>query len=203
MAVDIGTILKVVCTLVHTDSNIIQNVFHTLVTAGTGPFDDLDVADDLADWVDDMFSEIESSLADTIAPTEVTVYEYDSVDEDWDEVQVGVPTFAPSNVGQEMPRGVAALVNARTVDPDVNGKKYFGTFTESLWAGTFWSTTLVTELIALTGQWYNPHVGTLTGATFESGIWSPKNLSLFPLSGTFIMPLPASYQRRRKPGVGA
>jgi hypothetical protein len=203
MSLTVGSILKVVCTMAHADGNLVQNVFHTLITAGAGPHDAEDVSDDMADWIDDMFGTLSTYLSDELTATEVTVYEYDSTNDDWDEVGTGVPTHAPSQTSDIMPRGTAALLNAKSSDPDVNGKKYLGVFTAGHWVNGAWAAGLLTALISFSGQWYNPHVGAATGATFESGIWSPTNTTFYPLTGTFSTATFPAYQRRRKPGVGS
>ena len=203
MSITVGDILKVVCTMAYTDGNIIQNVFNAVVTGSGGPFDEDDVVDDLVDWLDDMYSNLSVHIAAAIDPTAGHVYVYDSVDDDWDEIGAKLPTFTTTNVAELLPRGVALLVNARTTDPDVNGKKYLGGLVETGWDSTFWDSGVITSVIAFTVDWYTAFVGSASGATFTPAIWSPTRTAAYPLSGTFIIPTMASYQRRRKPGVGS
>jgi hypothetical protein len=202
MSLPVGTILKVVCTLVADDASLIQNVFGAVIGGSGGPFDEDDIVSDLTDWVDTMYGNLTGRIKSTIDPSEVKVYEYDAVDDDFDEVGTGVPTFVTSNTGATLPRGVAVLINAKTTDPDVNGKKYIGGLTEDAWGDGAWISAALADIADFATDWYTPFVGAASGATMAGGIWSPTNKNFYLLSGTFIVPVTANYQRRRRPGVG-
>lgn len=202
MTVTVGTVLKVVCTLVHLDTGVIQNVFNAVVGGSGGPFDDADITEDLNTWVEDIYSEILDMVSEDITASETTSYEYDTGDDDWDELGSEVPSLIFTRTEDLLPRGVALLINAKTTDPDVNGKKYFGGLTEVYWDGTAWNVALFTQMADLSLIWGTEFVGAASGATITPAIWSPTRLAAYPLTGTFVMPVVAAYQRRRKPGVG-
>ena len=123
MSVEVGDILKIVATLLWTDGNIVQNVFAALVDGGTGPFDDQDIVDDCLDWIENMYNGNHTGLSDELDGSQVQVYKYDSVDEDFDEVGTNAWTYNPDGTADQLPRGVAMLLTAGTVNPDVQGKK--------------------------------------------------------------------------------
>lgn len=202
MSITVGDILRVVCTMVGSDSNIMQNVFNAVVTGSGGPFDDADVVSDLNDWLDDMYGNISVYLPAALDPSESIMYLYDSVDDDWDEIGSDVPTFTSTGALAQLPRGVATLINAKTSDPDVNGKKYIPGPTEGEWDGSTWGSPYLTALAAFALDWYTAFVGSASGATFTPSIWSPTRTNAYVLSGTFVIPTIPAYQRRRKPGVG-
>jgi hypothetical protein len=202
MSITAGTILKVVCTLVHTDTSVLQNVFNVVADGDNGPWDAVDIVDDMVDWVEDMYTNILAYISDEIDASEVTVYEYDSVDDDWDEVGSAVPTLTFTASGGIMPRGTGLLINAKTVDPDVNGKKYLGVFTDGHWVDGAWAAGLLTNAAAFAVDWYTTFVGAAGSNQYDPVIWSPTHTVAKLMSGTIIIPTSPAYQRRRKPGVG-
>ena len=203
MTIAVGNILRVVCTIAALDGNVIQNVFNAIVTGSGGPFQESDIADDLNDWMDNVFGNMSAHIAADFDPSESTSYVYDPTDNDWDEIGSASPTFTTTNVNNALPRGVAMLINAKTSDPDVNGKKYVGGLTEGGWDGLDWNAGLVTAMGLFGFDWFTPFVGSASGATMTPAIWSPTRTAAYVLSGTFVIPTMASYQRRRKPGVGS
>lgn len=202
MSVADNDILRIVASLLWTDSNVNQNVFNAIVTGGGGPYADQDIVDDAEAWLDNMYANLTTLCSDEIDGNEVLVYKYDSGDDDWDEVGSQAWIWDPSGTGDQMPRGVAGLVRLWTEDPDVQGKKYIGGMTEGNCTDGLWITSAVTALLAFAADWYAPFTGGTSGATWTPGIWSVKNL-LIKLAVDHIATstIPA-YQRRRKRNVG-
>lgn len=202
MSLTIGDILKVVAVLQWTDGDIAQNVFSTVITGSGGPFDEADVVDDMLDWVEAMYLNIVDRVSDELDGSEIRVYIYDSVDEDYDEIGSAVWTFNPTDVNSQSPRGVAGLLNCKTADADVNGKKYLPGSTEAGVDEGLWSTGELLDYAAFAVDWVTGFVGATSGASFFPGVWSPTNLAYYAMSGTVIIPTIPAYQRRRKQGVG-
>lgn len=202
MAVADGAILRIVASLLFPDSVIAQNVFYA-VFADTGTSDDeQDVVDDLADWVDAMYTDIAQFILATIDPSGIKVYNYDSGDDDWDEVGDAALTFTPIGSGEMVPHGVAQVVHAKTTNPDIQATKFLGGLPE----GNKSASTPTAPALAAYGNfndtWVTPFVGTATGADFAPGVWSPTRTNFFLFSGTTVVNGVLGYQRRRKPGVG-
>lgn len=202
MALNVNDILKVVAVMQWVDGEIAQNVFNVLIESGTGPFDELDVVDDMEDWLDDMYANLTTRTHENLSGSELRVYKFDSSEEDWDEVGSGVWGWTPSDTGEELPRGVAALINTKSLNPDVNGKKYLPGASEPSSLDGIWTTAHVAQLVLFALDWTTDFVGATSGATFAPGIWSVKNLQLLLMAGTSIIPTIPAYQRRRKQGVG-
>lgn len=202
MSVTEGSILRVVASMLWTDGNIMQNVFNVVPTGGSPPYDEVDVVDDMEDWLDNMFANLTIHVVDTVDGNEVIVYEYDGVDDDWDEVGSQAWTWDPSSATEEMARGVAGLVRLWTTDPDVQGKKYVGGLSESALTDGLFNSGALTALLAFALDWYTPFVGGASGATFTPGIWSVAG-TVFKLAlDHYAASAIPAYQRRRKRGVG-
>lgn len=202
MSVSGGDILRVVASLLWTDGNVNQNVFNCSIDGVGGPYDDSDVADDMADWLDTMYANITTYVSDEIDGNEVIVYVYDSVGDDWDEVFSQAWTWNPTSVAQQLPRGVAGLVRLWTTDPDVQGKKYFGGITEANLDDGLFSGSTVAALLGLAADWYLPFVGAATGATFSPGVWSVVGKLIENAVEHYATSTIPAYQRRRKRNVG-
>jgi len=179
-----------------------QNVFNGVLTGAGSPWDDADVVEDAAAWVVAMFANVLPSLSDECSGSQVQIYVYDAIDDDWDEVGSDNIVSVGINTNGEMARGVAALINLKSTDPDVSGKKYIGGFTEGDLVDGLWATTLVADLIDFALDWKTPFTGTVSGATWTPGIWSPTDTVFKAAGSTIIIPNIPAYQRRRKRGIG-
>lgn len=202
MAVTVGDILRVVAVMSYLDGDILQNVFNVAIASGSGPFDDADILDDMVDWLDNMYANLTSHSTDEVDGSECRVYFYDSVDDDWDEVGIEAFTWDPSAALEQLPRGVALLLNAKSSNPDVNGKKYIGALTEGAVDDGLFNAATITGAAAYAVDWFTDFVGSATGATFNPGIWSPTRTAFFEMGEVVIIPSIPAYQRRRKNGVG-
>lgn len=202
MSVTVGHVLKVVAILSWLDGDIAQNVFSAVIGGTGGPYDDGDIVEDAVAWVTAMFANLATSLSDEIDGAEVVVYKYDTIDEDFDEVGSDAWVHNFTNTAEQLPRGNALLINAKTLDPDVNGKKYVPGITEDGVLDGLVGAAIVTALGNYADDWVTPFAGATSGASWVPGIWSPKNLNFFAASGAVIIPTIVAYQRRRKRGVG-
>jgi hypothetical protein len=202
MAILDGTILKVVVSLLLPDSVIAQNVFYSVVTDLVTSQDELDVVTDLVTWVETMYTELNTRISTTASSSDIKVYEYDANDEDWDEVGTDVWTDGFSNVEDMLPHGCAALLHARTTDPDTQASKYIAGFSEVSCLDSDLNAPVITDLGDFGEAWVTAFVGTETGGTFGPGVWSTADAVFKLFSGTYVVNGLISYQRRRKPGVG-
>lgn len=202
MSITDGTILKMVVTLLWTDGNIMQNVFNAVVTGGGSPWDNADIVEDAVSWAEDLYFNLTAAVAATLDGSQVQVYEYDAIDDDWDEVGSQVFVWNPTNSQDELPRGVAALINLKTTDPDTSGKKYIGGYTQDQNVDGLWTVANLAMTASFAVDWYAGFVGTDSGATWSPGIWSPTD-TVFKLAiASVVIPSIPAYQRRRKRGVG-
>lgn len=202
MSVAENAILRVVASMLWTDGNVNQNVFNCKVSGASPPYDDSDIADDMEDWLDNLYLNLTTNISNEIDGNSVTVYKWDAGGADWDEVQSQSWTWNPTSVGEQLPRGVAGLINLWTEDPDVQGKKYIPGLTEASIVDGLITSGLLTNLLAFAADWYLPFVGATTGATFTPGIWSVVGAVFQAAVDHFSTTSIPAYQRRRKRNVG-
>ena len=203
MTVPVGTILKVVLSLVYpADAGINQNVFNAVLVGAGGPFADSDIVEDARLWVSNMQLNLDSLQTEDIQGSQVQVYKWDTVNLDWDEVGATGYSYTPTQTSGYLPRGVAGLVLARTTNPDVLGKKYIPGLCEAQLADGLWIASMITGLLAFAADWVTGFTGGQSGASWDPGVWSPTNEVLYDMSEVIIANSVPAYQRRRKRGVG-
>lgn len=195
-------ILRCVSNMIFDDGELAQNVFYVRVGSDGDPSDDADVLSDMGDWMDDIFGEFTSYLQTAITPGEVFVYVLDTVNGDFDEVGSESMTYGTGGTEQLLPRAAALQIDARTSNPDRTARKYFGGFTELAYATSGWSAAALVAAALAGDNWVQPFVGALTGTTFTPGIWSLTDELFYPFIAQIVLKAFASYQRRRKEGVG-
>lgn len=203
MTISTGDIIKVVATLVWLDGNIMQNVFNATVSGGGGPWADEDIVDDALAWINNMFANIVGSMSDECDGSQIQVYVRDPVGADWDEVGSNAWTFDPGSASDQIPRGAAGLITCRSDDPDVQGKKYLGGFTEASLTDGLVIPGLLTLMLAFAADWVTEFTGSVSAATWTPGIWSPTGSVIFDCQDSISASAIPAYQRRRKRGVGA
>jgi len=202
MSITSGTILRIVASLAFPDSVIAQNVFYAVLT-GAGPWDEDDIVSDAIDYMDIVFGAWDAMASDDVDLDLVQVYEYDPVDEDWDEVGSGAGGVTGQVSGDRLPHGVAAYTQAKTTDPDVSAAKYWTGFCEVSQANGVWAAGTLTDLGLTAAAWIAGDTGSASGAVFEAGVWSVKNENFYAFNGNLVVNAIPAYQRRRKPGVGS
>lgn len=202
MSITVGTVLKVVAVMSWLDGDIAQNVFSAVISGTGGPYDDADIVADALAWLEAMYLPLAPVLSDELDGSEVRVYEYDDVDEDYDEVGSDSWVFNPAQATDQLPRGNSMLLNCKTLDPDVNGKKYLPGMCDGLIVNGLITAGVISDLVDFSDEWVAPFVGATSTADWVPGVWSTKNLNFFAMSGTVLIPSIVAYQRRRKRGVG-
>lgn len=202
MAISSGTILKVVVSLLLPDSVIAQNVFYSVVADLVTSDAEDDVVLDLIDWVELMYTELNAYIVSSVVASDVKVYEYDHVDDDWDEVGTDAWSDGFASAGDMLPHGVAAVVHAKTIDPDVQATKFLPGFADGVFDDSDLSAGGVTAVLDFADVWGAPFTGTATGGLFGGGVWSVARGQFVLFNEVYICNGIAGYQRRRKPGVG-
>ena len=202
MTIPVGTILKVVAVMSWLDGDIMQNVFNATIGGSSGPYDEADIVADALAWLDVMYGNLTTTVSDECDGAEVRVYEYDPPEDDWDEIGSDAWTWNPTGTGEQLPRGVALLINARTLDADVSGKKYIGGLTEPSALDGIWWSTMLASAADYADDWIAPFTGATSTAPWVPVVWSPTKTQPWVFNGAVIIPTIPAYQRRRKQGVG-
>lgn len=203
MAVPDGAILRAVSSMLLPQSVIAQNVFNA-VFADTGISNsDADVITDLIFWINSLcFGSVVADIDSAANPTEIAVYIYDPLDDDWDEVGSDAWTVVFTGAGDMFPHGVAPIVRAKTMDPDVQGRKFLPGFVETTAADGALTAPALADLANFGTGWITPFVGAATGGDFVPVVWSVAQKVAKIMNGVYILNGQMGYQRRRKPGVG-
>jgi hypothetical protein len=132
----------------------------------------------------------------------IKVYIYDAIDEDWDELGDGVPIEFWGAATDMLPHGAAAVIHAKTTDPDVQGTKYVPGLAEGSQASSVWTGAALTALVSFANNWTQSFDGDITEALIGPGVWSPTRENFFLFNQVEVVNTLVGYQRRRKPGVG-
>jgi len=202
MSVQVGDILRIVAAMVWDDAEVAQNVYNAVIGGSGGPYDDADIVDDALAWVQAMYANWLTHFSDELNGSQVQVYKYDSVDDDFDEVGTVGWSFTPTGAADQLPRGVAGLVTCRTSDPDVQGKKYLPGLTEAAALDGIITVGTLAVMLDYADDWVTAFVGGVSGASWIPGIWSPTRTNFFPCGDSYTANAIPAYQRRRKQGVG-
>lgn len=202
MSISSGTFLKVVVSLLMPDSVIAQNIFYTVVVDLLTSDDELDVVADIRDWVEDMYSQIDAHVVNDVAASDFKVYEYDPLDDDWDEVGGDSWTDGFSNIDDMIPHGVAAICHAKSIDPDVQATKFICGLGEAVITESDLIGATITSLGDFNDSWTDGWGGIHTGGDFAPGVWSTAQNIFVLFNGNWVVNGVVGYQRRRKPGVG-
>lgn len=202
MGISTGDILQIASYLLWTDGGLAQMIFNAAIGGVADTWDDADIVDDAADWVESMLAEFVATGSNTLDGSEVKVYVRDFVDDDWDEVGSTSIVWNPTDAADPLPRGIAGLVNAKTIDPDVSGKKYVPGFCEDAQDDGLWVAGVLVELSDFADLWTDLFTGAVSGGAWVPGVWSPTRGNFYLFSGAHTVPTECAYQRRRKRGVG-
>ena len=202
MALQANDILKVVLSIAMPDSVIAQNIFWVLFEADGGSVDTVDVLDDLETWVEDIYTNLLNAIADNNSLEDIKVYVYDSVDDDFDEVGIEPVAVTFTDTAQYLAHGLAAYMTARTVDPDVYGRKFIPGMTEAVNDDGYIASGYAGNLANWSIDWTDPFTGAATGSGFIPGVYSFTRSNFYAFTGASTVSLLWGYQRRRKPGVG-
>lgn len=202
MAVAVNDILKVAVSMVFPDDVIMMNVFHLIIDAINGAGDDGEIGDDMVGYTEKVYADLGANVSSGINAVEIKVYVWDSVGQDWDEVSARTWTDAFADAADPLPHGVALVQSFRTTNPDVDGRKFWGGFTEGDQASGSWVAGILTDAIATGVDLIALYTDGTSGNVYDPGVWSPTRVEFLDYSGTFLTNAIVGYQRRRKPGVG-
>jgi hypothetical protein len=200
MAISDGTVLRVVASILFPDDVVMQNVF-ALVATTMLDTDEETVVEDMEEYIEDVYDEPDGYAPSAMTGDELKVYEYDSGDEDFDEVGTGITAYT-GGASEISPHGLCLVQNFYTTDPDVQGRKFYGGFDPTHLVDGDWSSALLAAAITSAAAVVNTFVATVSGNTYQPVVWSPTNLTAYPYSATVVTNAVPGYQRRRKPGVG-
>lgn len=204
MSIPAGAILKIAQSILLPDTQTAINVFWALLSedGGAGPLAETDVLEAAANWMDQLYGNIEVDIADTASSTIVEVWVVDPLTGDLTPVGDEATTWSGQNILDAFPNGVAAVGAMKTVDTEVTGRKFLPALVEDVAIDNNLTGGTLARWVLFVVDWATQYIDG-SSVVFSPGVWSQTKLDFFLASGTVIANAILGYQRRRKPGVGS
>jgi len=175
-------------------ASLTQATPHTLTT--------LDAVTELGDWISRILLPMAPHIVVSCDIMDLLVYK--KVGALWNLEGPAPYVFTPGSIGDPLPSGVAALIEAYTDTSRVQGKKYFVGLSETGQTAGLWVVGVLSAMLQSAVEWSTSFAGIVdpTGRWYP-GVWSLKkgDFRVF-VAHVSTKDVPA-YQRRRKAGVGA
>jgi len=195
MAVTAGDILSLSCRHVWNDVDDQVNKLHVRIGTAPTPNDDPSLAEDLVGWVSQMYQEIEGLVANVVGAIDITLY---NVTDDrplgqyaWDPGYTG-----GQGTGESLPTQVTCLLLLRTGLKRRLGRIYFPTFTEAHSVAGRWGASALAIPSLLDPYLLGSTTGG-NGTVFVPVVYSPTDGLGYSITGTRIMPIPATLSTRK------
>lgn len=196
--VDTNDILRIGALWTHNAVTIIGNTFHVRVTAGGG-LDYPDAADDVSEYMEDIYDEVDLWFSDEMATYGLTLA---NITQD---TTYGAFAWTNPMAGTEvagwLPQGVCCLTWGRTTKPRVQTRKYWGVFTEAGQTDGKWVAAVETACATAHNLHHTAFVGT-NGLTVLGVAYNRLTQDVNEVTSIASTDVPA-YQRRRRLGRGA
>jgi hypothetical protein len=178
----------------------VQNTFTAVLGSGTSISDE-DAKDDLAAWLEDMYT-----ITALLMPTNLTFEDIDyfNLTQDAPMGTLSWPTLVAGNgaTTEIAATGVCAVITAFTNVVRVHGRKFFGPLVETVIDAGYLNSTVMTGMAGVITLWITPFTGTVSGETWAPGVWQRLTGTFKTFRDAVIRNVPG-YQRRRKAGVGS
>jgi hypothetical protein len=198
-----GTVIKIAASLLLADESIAQQIFWFVLedAIASGPLDEADVLDAVANWVDQIYTHVIPNINDAVIPGIVDVWEVNVPTGDLTPIGDTIQTWTPTQGADQLPNGVAAIIQLKTTNTDVTGRKFVPGLAESSIEDNNWGSATMTNLASFAAEW--PEIyDDPNDVELVPGVYSNTFNNFFLATGTVIVNGIAGYQRRRKPGVG-
>lgn len=201
---DIGDVIKVVEEMVMDDGTIAQNVFYYILQ-GSSSVDDAAIMLAIGAQLDDLYENLETYIADTLSlnPRLFNIVSWHSDTQKWETdryVGSSVPTWTPSNVNDQLPNQIAAILTATTLIPKSRGRKFIPGFSDTVDTSGILSGAALTALAAAAAD-YIASLSVGAAETLKPCVASTTQGTALTFRASEAQSILGT-QRRRKPGVG-
>jgi hypothetical protein len=197
MSVAYNDILQVTARWTLFDTGDNQNVFACQSENVLSVPDD-EVLEDMAEWMEDLYTPLLSNMCITLATDTVVVK---NVTQSTDVGYSAWPSITGgSSSNDALPSGVAALVIAGTGVIKHYGRKFFPGFTVVSQVLGEWTSGTLTALASAGTVWITPFTST-NGHDWRPGIIRRDTGAFLPFTDTVARAV-CAYQRRRRQGTG-
>jgi len=198
MAIVQNNNLQVFAKMKYIGTETFGNVF-TLHVDDTNAQSQANILDDIAEYVEGVYTPLIGAMVATLVFDEITIYNLTAL---ISEPTIPWPTLTAGAVAgtDAVPEAVSAFMFARTGVKRAIGKKFFPGLTETNTASGLWVVGLVAALGTSLANWITPFTGT-NGVVLIPGVWQKAINNFEEFTEGVVRDLPG-YQRRRKRGVG-
>lgn len=200
-----GDVLRIVLSIDEPETVLANLVWHYLVTSGSGG-DEATALAAIDTMLQSAFGNINGDIFSLVTSSDLDMLKRDVPNHRWDGVASQASTAVNGLSGSHLlPHGTGPLVKFFTETGRRQGRKYIPGYTEASQAGSVMDAAHVTRLISF-AQVFNDDI--IAGpVTLGPGNYNTDALSVLyetfaEWSNTSSISTIASYQRRRKPGVG-
>lgn len=193
-----GDVIRVAGVMEYGGTHEITNVWH-MVVGGTTPLSFEDATDDIKEYMDLLFDDIDTRLSNNQLADHLEVQNV-TTDDVFGAIDWGV--FAQGGSATDSTAlGVCVFAWGRTRRPRVQIRKYFGVFTEDDMVDGVWNAPV---LGAVNGAMaVHIDLQTMTDGLTLQGCAFNRSLKTFTLATSHTSSNEPAYQRRRKRGVGS
>lgn len=196
--IDNGDVLRIGCSWIYDNAYEIANVYHALVTSG-GNKDFADIIDDVQEYVDGLYTEMDTHLSIDMDVDRISVANVSQVLV-FGSINYGVLASGGSG-GDPLAAGVCLLAWARTLKSRVQIRKYLGVLTETDMVGGTWIAGVQTA--AYTDLEYHITSQAMTDGLTMTGVAWNREFSSYTLATGVATAGEPTYQRRRRRGRGS
>lgn len=199
MPVAVGDVIRITARMKWNAVIDVQNTFHAQLGSGAGMSNGTAKAD-LAEWVDDIYTEIVGALPSTLSFEDIDFY---NITDDEPMGTESWPTLTYGTGSSEVSAtGVAYVITAFTNVVRIHGRKFFGPAIEAAVEGGVFDATTMAYLASVILVWILPFSGGTSSDTWTPGVYSRLTTLFHEFRDAVVRNIPG-YQRRRKQNVGS
>jgi len=194
------TIIKAVQEHNMPDSVVALNIFY-FEADFVEPQTEEDVVDAIEMWLEGLYNNILSAVSDEVTLGECTVYVWESVSFEWENIGTCSPSKVFTGETEMLPHGVAALIRAYSANTKSIARKYIPGFTVGGILDGAWTAANLSVMADYADSWVTAETISANNDLIPS-VFDTKIFAAHALTGVTVVLADPGYQRRRRPGVG-
>lgn len=197
MTIGVNAVLRAVAQFAIGNISKAQNVYHFTHESVESKTDE-QVVTALSEYVVSLMLNLSLKCAEDFGLEKVECFTLVALN--WEPIGVATPVWLGNNVADRTPSGVACMVSAYKERSGYADRKFLAGLTEEGLAGDVWIPALLEAVEDYAADWIAPFTGS-ESTLLRPVSFRPIDGHTRPYTSWAVSPI-ASYQRRRKPGVG-